>query len=135
MADIDRFKRVNDLYGHLAGDEVLIAFAKVIKEDLRIDDIVARYGGEEFAIILSGLEEKEAVSVANRLRKRVEDLKVTWGECTISITASFGVAEAKKEDTPETLIDRADKALYLAKQDGRNCVRSEKDLKARNFTL
>ena len=133
MTDIDKFKRVNDLYGHLAGDEVLIRFAKVLKEDLRLDDMVARYGGEEFAVVLHGLTEQEGVSVANRLRKRVEEMHISWGESLIRITASFGVAEAKHGDTPKTLIERADRALYLAKREGRNCVRSEKDLRARNI--
>lgn len=133
MADIDDFKRVNDLYGHLAGDQVLVTFAEILKKDLRMDDIAARYGGEEFSIILSNLGIKEAIAVANRLRERLENTPVIWGDEIINVTASFGVAQVRKGDTPQSLIERADKALYLAKSDGKNCVRSEFDALARKL--
>ncbi len=131
MCDLDDFKRVNDLYGHRAGDEVLREFAYILQKDLRMSDIVSRYGGEEFAILLPGLTLKEAVVVAERLRRRVEDMVIKWGDEIIRVTASFGVAEVKENDRPETLIQRADEALYLAKLDGKNCVRSEIDVAVR----
>ncbi len=131
MADLDNFKRVNDLYGHLAGDEVLITFADILRRDLRMDDIAARYGGEEFTVVLSKLDMLKAISVANRLRSRLESTPIIWGEDIIRVTASFGVAQVAQGDTPETLLERADKALYLAKSEGKNCVRSEKDVLAR----
>jgi len=131
MCDLDDFKRINDLYGHRAGDEVLREFAYILQKDLRMTDIVSRYGGEEFAILLPGLTLKEAVAVAERLRRRVEEMVVRWGDDVIKITASFGVAEVKDGDRPETIIQRADEALYLAKLDGKNCVRSEIDVAVR----
>ncbi len=131
MCDLDDFKRVNDLYGHRAGDEVLREFAYILQKDLRITDIVSRYGGEEFAILLPGLVLKEAVAVAERLRRRVEELVIRWGDDIIKVTASFGVAEVRDGDRPETIIQRADEALYLAKLDGKNCVRSEIDVAVR----
>jgi len=131
MCDLDDFKRVNDLYGHRAGDEVLREFAYILQKDLRMTDIVSRYGGEEFAILLPGLTLKEAVAVAERLRRRVEEMVVRWGDDVIKVTASFGVAEVKDGDRPETIIQRADEALYLAKLDGKNCVRSEIDVAVR----
>ncbi len=131
MCDLDDFKRVNDLYGHRAGDEVLREFAYILQKDLRMTDIVSRYGGEEFAILLPGLVLKEAVAVAERLRRRVEELVIRWGDDIIKVTASFGVAEVRDGDRPETIIQRADEALYLAKLDGKNCVRSEIDVAVR----
>ena len=131
VADMDDFKMVNDLYGHLAGDEVLIHFAKLLKSDLRMDDFAARFGGEEFVIILPRLTEKESVIVASRLRERLENSIVKFGSEIIKVTASFGVAEAKKGDTPQSLLEKADKALYLAKKEGKNIVRSYRDVVSR----
>ncbi len=131
MADLDHFKRVNDLYGHLAGDHVLVTFASILKNDIRMDDVAARYGGEEFVVVLDALGLNAATSVANRFRSRLESTPIIWGENIIRVTASFGVAQVRAGDVPETILDRADKALYLAKSDGRNCVRSERDLVTR----
>ncbi len=131
MLDVDNFKRVNDVYGHLAGDQVLVTIASILRGDLRIDDLAARYGGEEFVVVLSRLDLNGATKVANRLRERIESTPIIWGEDIIRVTASFGVAQVKEGDTPKSLLDRADKALYLAKSDGKNCVRSERDVLVR----
>ena len=127
MIDIDFFKRVNDTYGHAAGDEVLKQTAAVIKELLRESDIPSRYGGEEFAILLPFTHLDEARVVGERLRKAVENTPVTIGEDdslkkNINVTISMGIAEFNPEETGEELFERADKALYQAKESGRNRV-------------
>ena len=127
MIDIDFFKRVNDTYGHAAGDEVLKQTAAVIKELLRESDIPSRYGGEEFAILLPFTRLDEAKVVGERLRKAVESTPVTIGEDdarkkNINVTISMGIAEFNPEETGEELFERADKALYQAKESGRNRV-------------
>ena len=128
MIDIDDFKKVNDLYGHQAGDEVLKNVAKTLQHELRGDDLVARYGGEEFAILLPHTSLREATPVAERLRKKVEEACVHVENNPIKVTISLGLAQSRPSDSPDDLIKRADKALYLAKDSGKNCVRSEIDL-------
>lgn len=127
MIDIDFFKKVNDTYGHAAGDEVLRAVAGIIKEALRESDIPARYGGEEFAILLPYTKLEEAVLVGERLRNTVENTPVTINQESpekqdISVTISMGLAEYDKSESGEALFERADKALYQAKTSGRNRV-------------
>lgn len=127
MLDIDFFKKVNDTYGHAAGDTVLKTVANLIKTGLRECDIPARYGGEEFAIILPFTKQEEAATVAERLRKRVETHPVTVtneeGETmSLNVTISVGVHEYQFTDTPGGLFEKADKALYEAKTSGRNKV-------------
>ena len=127
MIDIDFFKKVNDTYGHAAGDEVLRQVAGTIKEHLRESDIPARYGGEEFAILLPFTQIEEALKVGERLRKAIEAKPVTIyketpEEKTINVTISMGLAEFDKQETGEVLFERADKALYEAKAGGRNRV-------------
>ncbi len=129
MIDVDDFKRVNDLYGHRAGDEVLRSIALSLEKELRTEDLVARYGGEEFVVLLPENNLKDASSVAERLRERIERLSVAVGQnLYVSVTISLGVAEVHDGDSPEEVVGRADKALYLAKGAGKNCVRSERDL-------
>lgn len=125
MADIDHFKSVNDTYGHDTGDIVLKQFARTVKGGVRPSDHVFRYGGEEFILICSaGI--KETMEIAERVRVKVEKTPVAiYGNVSITVTASFGVAEYRSGDTPESLIKRADKALYMAKQSGRNRVCKE----------
>ena len=128
MIDIDYFKKVNDTYGHAAGDEVLRTVAGIIKEHLRESDIPARYGGEEFAVLIPFTQIAEAQKVGERLRKAVEERPITIYADTenskeINITISMGLAEYNKEETGEALFERADKALYEAKKNGRNQVR------------
>ena len=119
MFDIDKFKDFNDNYGHQRGDEILIDITTLISEHIREVDIFARWGGEEFIIILPNTSKEQAILVANLLRIRVAEFQCSDGLC---ITASFGVAQIDKEDTENTLIHRADTALYLAKKNGRNRV-------------
>ena len=130
MVDADHFKRVNDGHGHLAGDMVLAHLANVILACVRGTDVVARYGGEEFAVLMIQSGDREAEIIANRIRNRVakEAFEITdsrghpSGE-SISLTVSVGVAIYEKGDSPPTIIARADRALYEAKESGRNAVR------------
>jgi diguanylate cyclase (GGDEF)-like protein len=124
MLDIDHFKKVNDKYGHPVGDQVLQFLASELHSTVRGADIVGRYGGEEFVIFLSGSNGKTAMDLAERLRGMIEKTPFYVGENKIRITISLGVAEYN-ENSPnlETLIARADQALYVAKHKGRNCVK------------
>ena len=129
MTDIDFFKSVNDTYGHAVGDLVLKTVARVIKLQLRDYDIAGRYGGEEFVIMLPYTRLEEAKIVAERLRKAVENTQIDITKVNpdakdkkINVTISLGVYEYHKEDYEKTLIRNADKALYIAKETGRNKV-------------
>ncbi len=132
MADIDHFKRVNDTYGHQAGDLVLKNFVKSIREEMRKNvDWIARYGGEEFLMVLPETDFESAMSSAERLRKAVSEKVTTYDGQEIRITASFGVvgfAPPGKEMgiSYEAIIHQADKALYRAKIEGRNVVRGKR---------
>ena len=128
MIDIDDFKKVNDLYGHRVGDEVLRSVANILQHELRGDDLVARYGGEEFVILLPNTSLREANPVADRLRKKVQETTVNSSQNPVKVTISLGLAQSRPSDIPDDLVKRADKALYLAKDLGKNCVRSEIDL-------
>lgn len=119
FCDIDKFKSINDNYGHNIGDEVLQAFAKTIKSHIRQADIFARWGGEEFVILTVETNEANAAQLADNLRKIIMDMKVSSVE---KITCSFGVAELKKDESFEELCERADQAVYDAKNSGRNQV-------------
>lgn len=127
MTDIDFFKSVNDTYGHATGDLVLKAVSHVIKLQLRDYDIAGRYGGEEFSIILPYTRILEAKMVAERLRKAVENTKIDISKVNnetndknISVTISLGIAEYENGDDEHTILQKADKALYKAKEGGRN---------------
>ena len=123
MMDIDHFKSINDLHGHLAGDICIQKAAKAFREQFkRKTDVVARYGGEEFIAILYGSTLAQAMEQTELLRKQVETLKIDIGSCTLTITASFGVAALKAGDLvqPEVLIGLCDTMLYKAKEQGRN---------------
>jgi diguanylate cyclase (GGDEF)-like protein len=126
MVDIDNFKAYNDCYGHLAGDKCLRHVADALQQSLRQEDLVARYGGEEFTMVLPGADIAMAMQVAERARSVVEALalphkSVASGVVTISIGVASEVPGPGK--TAKKLLDRADKALYRAKSEGRNCVR------------
>ncbi len=122
MIDVDFFKKVNDTYGHASGDEVLRIVASIIKAQLRESDIPARYGGEEFAVLLPYTHIQEAEIVGERLRKAVEETVVSLDNLNINVTISMGLAEYMPDETGEELFERADKALYEAKEGGRNRV-------------
>jgi diguanylate cyclase (GGDEF)-like protein len=122
MADIDRFKRVNDAYGHSIGDKVLQEVAATIARQCRESDLPARYGGEEFAIVVSQDATSGAVHLAERCRHEIEKVNIPAKDEPLRPTASFGVADATDVSSAESLVDRADQALYLAKSAGRNRV-------------
>ena len=124
ILDIDFFKNVNDTYGHSAGDVVLKGVAAALEEKVRAGEVVCRYGGEEFLVIVPGGLQDDAVILADRLRRSIENLKIRWQDKTIHITSSFGVATwpINKVSSGMELVDAADDALYLAKKKGRNLV-------------
>ena len=124
MFDIDHFKKFNDTYGHQTGDVILKALGKLIKKLMRCSDLAARYGGEEFAIILYHTTINDAVITAERLRKNIEKHKFKSEDLILNITISMGVASYYHPDIQDTktLIECADKALYKAKEQGRNKV-------------
>ena len=128
MVDIDYFKKINDEYGHTVGDDVLKTVAKTIKEAFRSNDFVSRYGGEEFAIIIKRIDMHYIQNICERLRASIESIDIKIDNNTIPISISIGVAFCNQSDTPKSLIDRADKALYLAKHSGRNTIKTEEDL-------
>jgi two-component system cell cycle response regulator len=134
MFDIDNFKRINDSYGHKAGDEVLTELAHRVSRGVRDIDLVSRYGGEEFVIVMPDADIEVAVHVAERVRGLVADQQFTIssGPGQLPVTVSIGVATTRDPtETTESLIGRADEALYRAKGRGRNCVASaELDLRA-----
>jgi len=129
MIDIDHFKNFNDNYGHQQGDIVLKETARIIKKQVRNFDIASRYGGEEFSLILPKTEQKDAILVANRLRKEVETHEFPGQNLPLRITISLGIAQYnnKLDLTKNDLIERADKALYKAKSSGRNRVVTYKE--------
>jgi diguanylate cyclase (GGDEF)-like protein len=123
LADLDDFKQVNDRYGHQAGDEVLRAFADVLRETVREIDLPARYGGEEFAVLLPQTDPRGAEQLAERLRTSLAARRLTTGpEGIVAVTASFGVASFPEAPTSAALFAAADEALYRAKRRGKNCV-------------
>ena len=124
MCDLDKFKSVNDTYGHQAGDEVLKQLASLLREEAREIDRVGRYGGEEFMLLLPGAEQDDAVSFAERVRKRIEGHTFTFPGGTLTRTSSFGVAgwPHSKIRECDDLVRTADDALYVAKETGRNKV-------------
>ncbi|MFC1733436.1 GGDEF domain-containing protein, partial [candidate division KSB1 bacterium] len=131
MLDLDHFKNVNDTYGHLAGDLVLKKVAEEIKLSTRAIDFIARYGGEEFAVILIESDIEDALVIAGRIRKNIESLKMTYNDEIVSITISIGGVEFRGSPRiPQELIERADKALYKAKMNGRNRIETYQEKEA-----
>lgn len=122
LLDIDHFKRVNDVHGHMVGDQLLKSFANCLKNNLRDTDFLARFGGEEFIVILPDTNLEDALMVAERLRSKIEYRAHRVGHSEISITASIGVNEIRAGDVESDLLNQADSALYSAKKFGRNCV-------------
>ena len=126
LVDIDHFKRVNDTWGHEAGDTVLRQVARILQDGVRAVDICVRYGGEEIAMLLAQTDSAHAVEVAERLRARIASAPIRHGPAEIPVTASFGVATYPETvKVRDQLFPSADKALYIAKHEGRNCVRAK----------
>ncbi len=129
MLDIDFFKKINDTYGHRCGDEVLAKIAKIVLSTVRRNDIAGRYGGEEFIVMMSNTSSDTAAAVGERARQAVQDAELLCdGSPLSSVTISIGVATFETGDpAPEALIRQADRALYMAKEGGRNrvCVHTD----------
>ena len=129
VIDMDRFKHINDTYGHLAGDTALKAVGEALADELRGYDAVGRFGGEEFVAMLPGVDGPTARGVAERIRRRIEALtvqveQVSGGSGLMTVTASIGVAAAPGASADlDDLLRAADGALYVAKDEGRNAVR------------
>ncbi len=132
MIDIDNFKLFNDTHGHAIGDRVLKYVAGVMKGDIKGNDMLARYGGEEFAVLLPSTNYGGAISVGNSLLEKVSSIKLVDSndqeKSLGQITVSIGVAVVTSHDNADSIAERADKALYLAKEKGRNKVMGEQDL-------
>lgn len=122
MLDLDHFKKVNDTCGHLAGDYVLTQFAKLIRTKTRIEDVVARYGGEEFVISFPNTSLNGARTASEHIRKAVENNEFIFDGIRIPVTVSIGLSTVEQGDDFESLLSKADKALYQAKSSGRNQV-------------
>ncbi|MGI0511342.1 diguanylate cyclase DgcA [Treponema denticola] len=128
MIDIDFFKNINDTYGHAAGDIVLEEVAKIIKSCTRNADTAARYGGEEFVVMLNNTAASAAMAVAERIRKSVEEKSIMYDGKKINVTISIGVSSYNFDlESAKSIVERADKALYESKQNGRNHVTLSKN--------
>lgn len=122
MLDLDHFKLLNDTYGHQAGDQVLQGFAQNLREGLRQSDIICRWGGEEFIILLKDTGNATAQRLAEKVRSEVAARRYPYRGVNLQVTTSIGLADMHPDDSLDSLIDRADRGLYRAKQSGRNCV-------------
>jgi diguanylate cyclase (GGDEF)-like protein len=124
LLDLDHFKVLNDTYGHLAGDQVLIGFARDLESCLRHSDIVCRWGGEEFIVLLKDTDGETGLMVAEKIRQHVEQQRYAYNDNALQLTVSIGLTTLQTDDTLHTLLSRADHAMYRAKQAGRNrtCV-------------
>jgi diguanylate cyclase (GGDEF)-like protein len=120
LLDLDRFKVLNDTYGHLAGDQVLNGFAQDLKSCLRHSDIVCRWGGEEFIVLLKDTDGQTGLIIAEKIRRYVEQQSYTYNGQILRVTVSIGLTTLQPDDTLHTLLSRADHAMYRAKQSGRN---------------
>jgi diguanylate cyclase (GGDEF)-like protein len=124
LLDLDHFKQVNDTYGHLAGDQILAQVAHILREQVRSSDVICRYGGEEFAVLLPEINMMGALQVAERLNQEIYRTSVTSRKGEVRVSVSMGVAMLDAEThTIDDMLHQADRALYAAKQAGRNCVR------------
>ncbi|MDB2562260.1 diguanylate cyclase [Sulfurimonas sp.] len=122
LVDIDFFKKVNDVYGHLVGDDILKYLVSMVTHEIRESDVFARYGGEEFIVMLPDTDEAGAGNLAEKIRESIEVNPFTCEKLSVGITVSIGVAELKDEKLLRDIIHRADEALYTAKESGRNKV-------------
>lgn len=122
VCDLDHFKRINDSFGHLAGDKVLRLIANILSRQSRATDFVARYGGEEFVILMPSTGAHEAKKAVEKIRQSIENSPFNFHGKPVQITMSFGVAEITLDESLDALFERADRALYRAKGDGRNRI-------------
>ena len=122
VCDVDLFKRINDSYGHLAGDKVLKIIARSLQRTLRDTDFIARFGGEEFVILMPETSARDAKNVAEKLRQKIESSPFNFKKEPVQITVSFGLSEFAQNESADDVFSRADKALYRAKEQGRNKV-------------
>jgi diguanylate cyclase (GGDEF)-like protein len=125
MFDIDHFKAINDVWGHLVGDQILIEATQAVQSEMRNADLFGRYGGEEFIMLLPMTNANQAYILAERIRTRIASLRVSSDKGEVSVTISIGIAELRhnaKPESMEALFNRADEAMYAAKQAGRNCT-------------
>ncbi|HYD61475.1 MAG TPA: biofilm regulation diguanylate cyclase SiaD [Noviherbaspirillum sp.] len=120
LADVDRFKSVNDAYGHEAGDKVLVRIANAIRSNVRDYDLCGRWGGEEFMVIMPEIGAKEGTAVVERMRQAIAGIEMMAADQALQLSASFGVAERKPGEHISETINRADAALFEAKRNGRN---------------
>lgn len=124
LVDVDHFKAINDTHGHLAGDAALCAVAGLLKTGSRESDYVARYGGDEFAILLPQTDSGGALVLAERIRSRLENMPVSANGQQLRVRISGGIATLQAEEGAAAFVDRADRALYVSKQAGRNRIHS-----------
>jgi diguanylate cyclase (GGDEF)-like protein len=122
LLDIDHFKSINDSHGHEVGDKVLVAVANTIKADLRSQDLIARWGGEEFLVLLPDTDLEQARASAERIRQALMQKRWSFGDQSVAVTISVGVSEFQEDDGLQSAINRADRALYSSKDNGRNRV-------------
>ena len=120
MLDLDDFKEINDTYGHIAGDKILIFISNILKQTLREGDKIFRYGGEEFIIILNRVNDDLCLKIANRILELISANNLIYKGKTLNVTASIGASTLVDSDTPDSFIARSDKALYIAKENGKN---------------
>jgi diguanylate cyclase (GGDEF)-like protein len=130
LVDVDFFKKINDEYGHHRGDLVLCEIAKAIQSACRGSDITFRYGGEEFVVVLGKTDAEGAKIIAERIRQQIEETNIKYNGKTIATTVSIGIATRHNNEKEHIndLFDRADKALYIAKNSGRNCIVSSDEI-------
>lgn len=125
MIDIDGFKSINDSHGHLEGDMVLQAVGEALRKCLRKNDYAGRYGGDEFFVVLPGSEKSTALHVAERIKSAIEEIKLSTKEADINVSASIGITAYKSKEHMDSFIERADKAMYMAKDNGKNRITIE----------
>jgi len=133
ICDIDSFKSINDNFGHKVGDLALKKLSTLLMEHTRSDDFIARYGGEEFVIICPNTSIKDAKKTAENIRSSISNTEYSYKDNKIPFTISIGLSEFRKIDDCDTVFERTDKALYLAKASGKNIVKTDTDLQVKDI--